>query len=246
VLHVSKHLQGMPSRPKIARIAAVSKSIPYLLLLAIPFALQAQATEQRFQTDPVDHFGSRFLTGLMVLGVVVLLYSLVRYRGRLNGAVPTTLVVAGVAIIPIAASGLGTVLVFERAEKVEFCASCHLTMQTFVDDLKDSKSESLAAVHYKNRYIADDQCYVCHTSYGIFGTVEAKKEGMIDVYKYFTRTFKLPVKLRHPYPNDDCLKCHAGSVKWLGVHGDFKDGIFSGDVHCMDCHADKNPAHIVK
>jgi hypothetical protein len=75
--------------------------------------------------------------------------------------------------------------------------------------------------------------------------VEAKKEGFIDVYKYFTNTYKLPIKLRHPYKNDDCLKCHAGSAKWLGVHGDFKDGIFSGDVHCMDCHADKNPAHKV-
>jgi cytochrome c nitrite reductase small subunit len=223
----------------------MSKAISCLLFLALSFAMQAQSSEPRFQTDPVDYFGSRFLTGLMMLGIVILLYSMVRYRGRLTGAVATTLAVAGVVIIPIAASGLGTVLVFERAEKVEFCASCHLTMQTFVNDMTNAKSESLAAVHYKNRYISDDQCYVCHTSYGIFGTVEAKKEGMIDVYKYFTRTFKLPVKLRHPYKNDDCLKCHAGSVKWLGVHGDFKDGIFSGDLHCMDCHADKNPAHII-
>jgi hypothetical protein len=224
----------------------MKKYIPPLLALAAPYALRAQASESPFQTDPVDYFGSRFLTGLMVLGIVMILYSLVRYRGHLTGAMATTLLVTGVAIIPIAASGLGTVLVFERAEKVDFCASCHLTMQPFVDDLKNSKSESLAAVHYKNRYISDDQCYVCHTSYGIFGTVEAKKEGMIDVYKYFTHTFKLPVKLRHPYQNGDCLKCHAGSVKWLGVHDDFKAGIFAGDLHCMDCHADKNPAHILK
>jgi cytochrome c nitrite reductase small subunit len=241
VSHVSKYLRRMSPRAQ-----AMKSYLPAALVLALPCALQAQAAEARFQTDPVDYYGSRFLTGLMVLGIVILLYSMVRYRGRMTGAVAATLLVAGVVIIPIAASGLGTVLVFERAEKVEFCASCHLTMQTFVDDMTSAKSESLAAVHYKNRYISDDQCYVCHTSYGIFGTVEAKKEGMIDVYKYFTRTFKLPIHLRHPYRNDDCLKCHAGSVKWQGVHGDFKDGIFSGDVHCMDCHADKNPAHVVK
>jgi nitrate/TMAO reductase-like tetraheme cytochrome c subunit len=228
------------------RQAAVSKTIRGLLLLALPWTLQAQVAEARFQADPIDYFGSRFLTGLMVLGIVILLYSLLRYRGRMAGTVATTLAIAGVVIIPIAASGLGTVLVFERAEKVEFCASCHLTMQTFVDDMTNPQSESLAAVHFKNRYIADDQCYVCHTSYGIFGTVEAKKEGMIDVYKYFTRTFKLPVRLRHPYRNDDCLKCHAGSVKWQAVHGDFKDGIFAGDLHCLDCHGDKNPAHTLK
>ena len=239
--HISEHLRRMSRIPE-----AIIKYVPGLLALALPWTLRAQGTEPRFQTDPIDYFGSRFLIGLMVLGILILLFSLVRYRGRLTGTVATTLVVAGVAIIPIAASGLGTVLVFERAEKVEFCASCHLTMQTFVDDLKNSKSESLAAVHYKNRYIADDQCYVCHTSYGIFGTVEAKKEGFIDVYKYFTHTFKLPVRLRHPYRNDDCLKCHAGSVKWQEIHGEFKDGIFAGDLHCMDCHAEKNPAHIVK
>lgn len=235
---VSEYLLRMSRRRK-----EMSKYILGLLVFTLPWTVQAQSTESRFQTDPIDYFGSRFLTGLMALGILILLYSLVRYRGRLTGAVATALLVAGVAIIPIAASGLGTVLVFERAEKVEFCASCHLTMQTFVNDMKNPNSESLAAVHYKNRYISDDQCYVCHTSYGIFGTVEAKEEGLVDVYKYYTRTFKLPVKLRHGYKDDDCLKCHAASVKWLGVHGDVKDAIFSGDLHCMDCHADKNPAH---
>jgi nitrate/TMAO reductase-like tetraheme cytochrome c subunit len=164
----------------------------------------------------------------------------------MTGPIASGLLIIGVGIIPLAASGLGTVLVFERAEKVEFCASCHLTMQRYVDDLHDGNSTSLAAVHYKNRYISDDQCYVCHTSYGVFGTVEAKKEGMIDVYKYYTRTFKLPVHLRHPYPNDDCLKCHAGSAKWLDVHDAFKDSVFSGELHCLDCHATEHPAHTLK
>ena len=56
-------------------------------------------------------------------------------------------------------------------------------MQSFVDDMRDPKSESMAAVHFKNKYIPDNQCYVCHTSYGMFGTVEAKMSGMIDVYR---------------------------------------------------------------
>src|SRR5262249_15602726 len=154
------------------------------LWLATPAILRAQ-TPQHFQTDPVDRFGSGFLAGLMLLGILLILYSLIRYRGRMTGPPATGLLLAGVAIIPITASGLGTVLVFERAERVEFCASCHLTMQSYVDDLRDPKSHSLAALHYKNRYIADNQCYVCHTSYGVFGTVGAKKEGLIDVYKYY-------------------------------------------------------------
>src|SRR5260370_7866560 len=77
----------------------------------------------------------------------------------------------------------------------------------------------------------------------MFGTVEAKKEGLTDTYKYYTRTFHLPIKMRHPYPNHDCLKCHAGSAKWLATHEDYKDALFSGEATCMQCHGDANPAH---
>ncbi len=199
----------------------------------------------RFQQDPVEHFGARFLAGVLVLGVVIVLYSLVRYRGRTARAASWGFLALGVGILPLLSSGVGTVLVFERAERVEFCQSCHLTMNAFVTDMKNPKSNSLAALHYKNRYIPDDQCYVCHTSYGIFGTVQAKREGMHDVWVYFTRSFKLPIKFRGAYPNTDCLKCHAGSVKWLDQHGDFKDSLFSGEMSCLQCHADANPPHIV-
>jgi cytochrome c nitrite reductase small subunit len=142
-------------------------------------------------------------------------------------------------------TGVGTILVFEKAERVDFCASCHLTMKPFVEDMKNPKSDSLAALHFRNRYIPDNQCYTCHTSYGMFGTVEAKKEGLNDVYKYYTRTFHLPIQLRHKYPNSDCLKCHADSAKWLASHEDFKASLFSGESSCMQCHADSNPAHII-
>jgi cytochrome c nitrite reductase small subunit len=217
------------------------RALPCCAAILLPLAAHAQSTN--FHVDPVDYYGSRFLAGVIVLGIVILLYSLVRYRGRTSSPLAWGLLIVGAGLLPVFSSGFGTVLVFARAEKVEFCESCHLTMQSFVDDLKNPNSTSLAAVHYQNQYIPDDQCYVCHTSYGVFGTVQAKKEGMIDVYKYFTRTFKLPVKLRHPYPNNDCLKCHAQSAKWLAIHDDFKQTLFSGEVKCMDCHAAEHPAH---
>ena len=216
------------------------------ILGLVPSLGRAQVKTADFQIDPVDYYGSRFLAVLILFGIGLLLYSLIRHRGRASTPVAWALVIVGVAIIPAASSALGTVLVLQRSEKVQFCESCHLTMQRYVDDLRDPKSHSLAAVHYQNRYIPDNQCYECHTSYGLFGTVEAKKEGTIDVYKYYTRTFKLPVKLRHPYPNNDCLKCHAEAQKWLALHGDFKEQIFSGELQCMVCHADKNPPHTLK
>ena len=211
----------------------------------LPVYLNAQHNFAKFQEDPVEQYGSRVLTLVLIVGILVVLFSLFKYKGKLTGPLSWATLALGVAVLPVLASGFGTVLVFERAEKVEFCESCHLTMKPFVTDMRDPKSESLAAVHFKNRYIPDDQCYVCHTSYGIFGTYQAKKEGVHDVFMYYTRRFKLPIKLRHPYPNTDCLKCHAESAKWLAVHGDFKDDIFAGKTSCLDCHADATPPHII-
>lgn len=227
---------GMVARKRILGAAQA------VALLLTPVLLHA---ESRFQNDPVENFGQRFLTFLLIAGIAIVLYSIVRYRGRTAGAASWGILALGVGILPIMSTGVGTVLVFERAEKVEFCESCHLTMEPFVADMKNPKSESLAALHFKNKYIPDNQCYVCHTSYGIFGTVQAKESGMHDVYKYYTRTFKLPVKLREPYPNTDCLKCHAESAKWLDQHGDVKDALFSGQTSCLDCHGEMNPPHNV-
>ncbi len=129
-----------------------------------------------FHTDPVEVWGSRFLIITIFVGIALLLFNLFKFRGTTAGPFSWALLTAGIILVPLMATGLGTLLVFDRAERVEFCASCHLTMQTFVDDMRDPKSESLAAVHFKNKYIPDNQCYVCHTSYGMFGTVEAKIE----------------------------------------------------------------------
>src|SRR5262249_21758802 len=122
-----------------------------------------------------------------------------------------------------------------------------LSMKEYIDDLKDANSESLAAIHFKNKYIPSNQCYQCHTQYGINGTFEAKKAGTIDVYKYFTRTFHKPLKMRSPYPNDDCLKCHNEAPKFQmqELHVISKDTILSGETKCMDCHKETHPAHVL-
>ena len=214
-----------------------------VLFWASASLVYGQATDPSFQLDPVEYYGSRALTGVLVFGISIVLYSLIRYRGRTSGPLSWGLLIVGVAVVPSISLAFGTVLVFEKAEKVEFCASCHLAMQAYVDDMKDPKSISLAALHYKNSYISANQCYTCHTSYGMFGTVEAKLSGMNDLYKYYTRTFHVPIKMRLAYPNGDCLKCHAGSVKWPEFHQDFKEQLFKGEMACLDCHRDSHPAH---
>jgi cytochrome c nitrite reductase small subunit len=204
---------------------------------------EAMAQQHAFHQDPVDQYMSRFLAVVILIGAGLVLWSLFRYRGRDVGAISWGFLIAGTSVFPMMLSGVGTILALERVRTVQVCGSCHLTMKSYVDDMMNPKSNSLAAVHYANRYIAENQCYECHTSYGMLGTLEAKKQGVIDVYKYYTRTFQLPLQLRHPYRDGDCLKCHAGAIKWIAAHEESQHEIFTGKLSCMQCHAETNPAH---
>ena len=224
------------------KVAPESRFAAFREFAILP-AAAAQLPLDLSKFDPVEHYGTRFLAGLIAAGVLILLYSLLRYRGKTAGPVSWGILVLGAGIMPIFVSTAGGVLVFEKSQRVGMCNSCHLTMKPYVDDMKDPQSQSLAALHYKNRYIEDNQCYSCHTSYGMFGTVQAKKEGLIDVYKYYTHTFKTPITMRHPYSNNDCLKCHGGSAKFLASHKKDRDAMFADEVSCGQCHDDDNPAH---
>jgi nitrate/TMAO reductase-like tetraheme cytochrome c subunit len=214
----------------------------------IAYAQDPIAAIHDFQRDPVEEWLSRILVALLIISIPIVLYSAIRYRGQLVGRASWALLIAGTVALPAISLTFGTLVVFERAEKNEFCASCHLAMQVYIDDMEDPDSESLAAVHYKNRYIPANQCYDCHTSAGLFGTVEAKMKGITDLYKYYTDTYAFPIEMRHPYPNGDCLKCHARSAKWLSqeLHTENQDALFSDDVVCLDCHGEMgHPAHIL-
>jgi len=203
----------------------------------------AIAQQPAFQRDPVDQYMSRFLAVVILTGLGLVLWSLFRYRGRDVGAISWGLLIAGTIAFPMMLTGTGTILVLERVRTVQVCGSCHLTMKSYVDDMMNPKSNSLAAVHFTNRYIAENQCYECHTSYGMLGTLQSKKQGIIDVYKYYTHTFQLPLQLRQPYRDGDCLKCHAGATKFIAAHEDSQEKIFAGKVTCMQCHAETHPAH---
>jgi nitrate/TMAO reductase-like tetraheme cytochrome c subunit len=202
-----------------------------------------QTDQLSFEKDPAEYYGSRFFIATLVLGGALVLYSLVRFRGRVQSAGSWGLLIAGVLVVPSISTMFGTLLVFERAERVEFCGSCHKAMQVYVDDMENPLSESLAAVHYRNRYIPRNQCYTCHTSFGLFGTVQAKVAGIIDVHKYYTGSFRRQIQMREPYRNDDCLKCHSGSIKWSSNHTGSKDLIFAGKTTCLECHGRFHPAH---
>jgi nitrate/TMAO reductase-like tetraheme cytochrome c subunit len=194
-----------------------------------------------FQYDPVEYWASRILTWALIFAILVVLYSLVLvYRRETQGMFAKGLLFVGVVALPAFSITTGMLLALVRAERVEFCASCHRTLQPYVDDMRNGASEGLAAVHFRNQYIASNQCYECHTSYGLFGTLTAKVSGVGQVVRYYTGTYDIPLRMREPYSNGDCLKCHAASQKWLAeeehTDADMQELLFSDEESCMSCH----------
>jgi cytochrome c nitrite reductase small subunit len=134
---------------------------------------------------------------------------------------------------------------FVRAESLSFCGSCH-TMTPWLADLRDPKSKSLAALHFRNRFIPSDQCYTCHVDYDFMGPIEAKLDGMrhVEVY-YFGHATPKGIKLYKPFPNANCLRCHAQSALFLqsDYHRAVMVQILNNDMPCMTCH---QPIHTPK
>ncbi len=148
----------------------------------------------------------------------------------------------GVCVLPVPVMVLSTAVGMEQAKAVSFCQSCHV-MKTFVADMEDHGSNRLAAVHFKNRYIQRYHCYICHTDYGLFGTVEAKVSGLSHIWKETTGSYSLPIKVRQPYRFTICLDCHAGSVKFdrHKEHHAIVERTIRGEIGCTACHGSSHP-----
>jgi len=178
----------------------------------------------------------------VVLNVILLAFAWRSLRG--GGVTPTVrgwLLVA-VGLVPLMVAFLSFAHGLEDSTSVRACGSCHV-MTPFVEDLRSTKSDTLAATHFKNRYIQDAQCYTCHSDYGLAGTFLAKLDGLGHVWRYTTRSYTLPIKIAKPYPNVRCLGCHGESQKFLTSQGHPKEEIpnlMAGTTSCLDCHG---PAH---
>ena len=156
-----------------------------------------------------------------------------------------TLLFFGIAVLPVMVTYLGYQHGFESAKTVRSCGACHV-MTPYLGDLQDMGSQSLAAVHYKNRYIQEHHCYTCHSDYGMMGDVRAKLAGVRHVTHYVARSYVLPLKIAHPYPNLRCLGCHGESQKFLTSDAHPRDvlpQLIGGQLSCLDCHG---PAHSPK
>lgn len=129
-------------------------------------------------------------------------------------------------------------LSFQRAAHVTFCADCH-TMTPWIADLENPKSKSLAAMHYANRWILNDQCYTCHADYGFLGPVKTKLASMGHVARYYG-LMEMPkeIKLHKPFSNSNCLQCHgpAANFRNNSAHAAVMKPILANQLSCVTCH----------
>lgn len=194
-------------------------------------------------------------TGLAVAIPVVIVLSHVLNRSMVFLA--NILRFAGLFALPLGMWVIGSYATFEGAKSVEFCHSCHEPMNMYVSDMEDPASDNLAAIHYKNRFMQDDNCFTCHADYGLFGGLEAKMTGLYHLYFWLTKsptgTGEAQIHLYHPYQNTWCLHCHAGSQRFLkaddGTHVDLGDALLAKDpktgapqTSCLDCHGPAHPS----
>jgi nitrate/TMAO reductase-like tetraheme cytochrome c subunit len=209
-----------------------------LALLASPRLLAEAATpEHPLRKDYAMEWAGR-LSLLGVLGAIALVAYVLLFRRRAIATAPSQwMLFIGICVMPLPVMLLGSAVGLERAKAVSFCQHCHV-MRPFVADMKDAGSGTLAALHFRNRYIQRDNCYVCHTDYGVFGTMEAKLAGVLHIWRESTGSYALPVKISHPYRYLICLDCHAGSAKYerLREHEGLAAAAARGEAACSKCH----------
>jgi cytochrome c nitrite reductase small subunit len=179
---------------------------------------------------------------LGLASAAILLFVLLRKpEWRLTAAAKWTLL-AGLFALPSMTMLTGNVVGFHNTK--QSCAQCH-TMDPWVADMKDPKSITLAAKHYQNRWISDDQCYTCHTGYGLAGNVQAKIGGLSHVTHYYVTGVPKEIKIHRPFDMATCLHCHGDAAKYLKidqhVDAEMKPKILSGELSCLECHASPHP-----
>jgi len=217
---------------------------PLALLLSGSVVVAATASVPR----PEGWIGTtdQWTRGLgLALGLLTLVVLVLAWRRLARGeSVRATLgmLFFGLLVLPIIVIFFGYAQGLAGMETERACGGCHV-MTGHVNDLQQPNSESLAAVHFKNRYIRETPCYTCHSDYGMFGTLSAKMDGFRHVVHYVARTYTLPIKIREPYSNLRCLECHADSQKFLKSDGhpaEIQPELVSGKTSCLECHG---PAH---
>jgi len=124
-----------------------------------------------------------------------------------------------------------------------FCASCHTEgEQTFYDRSTASDPVDLASIHDIK---GQARCIDCHTGPGIIGRYGGLMAGSTDLINFFSGHYPQPAALEEPYPDANCLKCHADIFQKQEFNNHFHvflprwQAIDKNAATCVSCH----PSH---
>ena len=184
--------------------------------------------------------GAGIVVGLAAAAVVGA--GLTRKPERRVTAAAKWALLVGLFVLPAMTMLSGNVVGFHQVKNS--CTQCH-TMDPWVKDMKDPKSTTLAAQHYQNRWIPDDQCYTCHTGYGLAGNIQAKIGGLSHVTHEYLTGVPPAIRIKRPFNIETCLHCHGESAKYLKIEqhvdAEMKPKILTGELSCFECHATPHP-----
>ena len=217
-----------------------------LLMLAVTVFAQQQEVEFVPPQDIALVWAKRIALLMIVVAITLILHTLIFHRHRLMEHRAKWFLFVGICVLPIPALFVSIGVGLEQSKDVTFCNSCH-TMDPFFDDMNNMSSPTLAALHYRNRYIQREHCWTCHSDYGIFGTAEAKMDGLKHVYRYTFRTYRLPIRMRHSYDLSICLNCHAESALFRRprndpeAHEGVLESVLKNEMSCLTCHELAHP-----
>ena len=232
----------MKIRPKLPQSMATLVS---LLIVGRPLVAESLETSYPKPRDIAAEW--LMVISLVVIAVAIglIAYTLIARRQSLLDIHSKWILFLGVAVLPIPAIFMSTAVGLEHSKQPEFCDPCH-AMDPFMEDMKDVASKQLAARHYKNRFIQKAHCYTCHTDYGIFGTMEAKLNGMKHLWGDFTDHWSHPIEISKPYRYQICLNCHAGAVRFerLEEHDGVIEEVLAGEGGCNPCHELAHPSRV--
>jgi hypothetical protein len=147
----------------------------------------------------------------------------------------------GAVIIGFIAFGLVipmTAMQFENHNG--FCAWCHTQgEQMFYDRSIAATPVDLASAHNLK---GQARCIDCHAGPGIIGRYGGLMAGATDLISYFSGHYPQPAALESPYPDANCLKCHANIAQKEDFQNHFHvflprwQAIDKNAATCVSCH----------
>ncbi len=181
-----------------------------------------------------------------IVAAMLLALVLIRRPSRLGTPGGRILALVGLLVLPLLVSVGSTRQHLEKSKSTEFCLSCH-TMEPYGKSLFLDDKESIPAVHYQNRLVPRDKaCFTCHTTYTMYGDLQAKLKGMQHMWVQYFGDIPKKIQLYKPYNKRECLQCH-GDTRSFEEHDAHDEDVLaelaSGEITCFECHEKHHQIH---